>query len=338
MEINVQSAEVFLQSKTCGIAYNDSVERDSFDELKRDSQYGSEFSDEELRSWEAGPLTFARCLANHFFSKDGNKDDVYWLNYHSIYDDRFSDLGVLAKVLADIDMTRAKRANESMSPFLTRFADSSKFPFQLVGTVAYNGKTVEDEVEYVVITVLFKPVFRIHEQEKYYSPNTWIPAVDDHIMKCTDGFYDGTMALVAFQFVMEGRLNYLGDKFDFEFSNYRANDWRYNSIPRKDVAKFLKKYIPMVYEPDSQEERTDKSSNEPLMEQPTEKEESMENMEKNGFNFNFEFGMSKDENIASTIMGVAVKTSHGWQIFDRDTETITEIGDLKLGDFPRKET
>ncbi len=57
---------------------------------------------------------------------------------------------------------------------------------------------------------------------------------------------------------------------------------------------------------------------------------------KNMFGMNLEFGISKDPNIASTLMGVAVKTTYdgSWVIFDKATNTRKNIGGMKMGNFP----
>ena len=57
---------------------------------------------------------------------------------------------------------------------------------------------------------------------------------------------------------------------------------------------------------------------------------------KNLFGLNFELGMSKDPNIAATLMGVAVKNpeSGNWYTFDQATNTRKNIANLKMGNFP----
>lgn len=54
------------------------------------------------------------------------------------------------------------------------------------------------------------------------------------------------------------------------------------------------------------------------------------------FGMNFELGMSKDRNIASTLMGVAVKNPENgnWYVFDSIKNTRTNIAGMKMGDFP----
>lgn len=64
------------------------------------------------------------------------------------------------------------------------------------------------------------------------------------------------------------------------------------------------------------------------------KEESR--MANNIFNMNAaEFGPNKDENIASTLMGVAVKSGDSsWRIYDKKKKEITDVGDMQLGNLP----
>lgn len=57
-------------------------------------------------------------------------------------------------------------------------------------------------------------------------------------------------------------------------------------------------------------------------------------MANNIFNMNMEFGPNKDENIASTLMGVAVKNGDNWRIYDKKKKEITDVGDMQLGNLP----
>lgn len=54
----------------------------------------------------------------------------------------------------------------------------------------------------------------------------------------------------------------------------------------------------------------------------------------NNFNINMEFGPNKDNNIASTLMGIAVKNGKSWRIYDKKKKQITDIGDTQLGNLP----
>ena len=57
-------------------------------------------------------------------------------------------------------------------------------------------------------------------------------------------------------------------------------------------------------------------------------------MANNIFNMNMEFGPNKDENIASTLMGIAVKNGDSWRIYDKKKKEITDVGDMQLGNLP----
>ena len=63
------------------------------------------------------------------------------------------------------------------------------------------------------------------------------------------------------------------------------------------------------------------------------KKENM--MGNNLLNMNMEFGLNRDkENIASTLMGVAVKNDKSWRIYNKEKKEITDIGNLQLGNLP----
>lgn len=57
-------------------------------------------------------------------------------------------------------------------------------------------------------------------------------------------------------------------------------------------------------------------------------------MKNNFFNLNAEFGLNTDENISSTLMGIAVRTNGTWRIYDKKENAITDIGDMQLGNLP----
>lgn len=57
-------------------------------------------------------------------------------------------------------------------------------------------------------------------------------------------------------------------------------------------------------------------------------------MANNLFKMNMEFGPNKDENIASTLMGVAVKNGESWRIYNKKKKEITDVGDMQLGNLP----
>lgn len=57
---------------------------------------------------------------------------------------------------------------------------------------------------------------------------------------------------------------------------------------------------------------------------------------KNFFGMNFEYGRSRDVNLASTLMGVAVRNSASgnWYVFDSANNTRKNLANLKMGNFP----
>ena len=77
------------------------------------------------------------------------------------------------------------------------------------------------------------------------------------------------------------------------------------------------------------------TSKEQISQRPQLKENKEDTtMANNIFNMNLEFGPNKDENIASTLMGVAVKNGDSWRIYDKKKEEITDVGDMQLGNLP----
>ena len=73
------------------------------------------------------------------------------------------------------------------------------------------------------------------------------------------------------------------------------------------------------------------ASKEQVSQQPQVKKNKEDTtMANNIFNLNMEFGPNKDENIASTLMGVAVKNGDSWRIYDKKKKEITDVGDMQL--------
>ena len=50
--------------------------------------------------------------------------------------------------------------------------------------------------------------------------------------------------------------------------------------------------------------------------------------------FDFTMHQIEDKNIASTLLGVAVKVDDSWRVYDKKKKEITDLGDVQLGDFP----
>ncbi len=66
----------------------------------------------------------------------------------------------------------------------------------------------------------------------------------------------------------------------------------------------------------------------------SDKEDTTMAKKNNMFGMNVEFGLNKDENLKSTLMGVAVKTDDGWRVYNQSKNEITDIGDMELGNLP----
>ena len=124
--------------------------------------------------------------------------------------------------------------------------------------------------------------------------------------------------------------------FGFEFDQ---SD--YNSIVKAAIlARKEKELQEREHAIDSKErslkERKDAvTSKEQVSQQPLVKENKEDTtMANNIFNTNMEFGPNKDENIASTLMGVAVNNGDSWRIYDKKKNEITDVGDMQLGNLP----
>lgn len=78
------------------------------------------------------------------------------------------------------------------------------------------------------------------------------------------------------------------------------------------------------------------ASKEQVSQTTTEVPENKEDttMTNNILSMNMEFGLSNDENITSTLIGVAVKNGDSWRIYDKEKKEITEVGDMQLGSLP----
>lgn len=57
-------------------------------------------------------------------------------------------------------------------------------------------------------------------------------------------------------------------------------------------------------------------------------------MAKNIFDMDMEYGLNQDDNIASTLMGVAVRNGTHWRIYDKNKKQIIDVGDIPLGNLP----
>ena len=134
----------------------------------------------------------------------------------------------------------------------------------------------------------------------------------------------------------EGDKRHMTITFGFEFKQSDYNEFsQVIALARKE--KELQEREQAI---DSKEqalkEREDAvCSKEQVSQQPQVKENKEDTtMANNIFNMNMEFGLNKDENIASTLMGVAVKNGDSWRIYDKKKKEITDVGDMQFGNFP----
>lgn len=107
--------------------------------------------------------------------------------------------------------------------------------------------------------------------------------------------------------------------FEFEESDY-------NSIVKTATTARKEK----------EQQKQDSDIKEQVSQRPQVKENKEDTTMANNniFNMNVEFGPNKDENIASTIMGIAVKNGDSWRIYDKKKKEITDLGNMQLGNFP----
>lgn len=123
--------------------------------------------------------------------------------------------------------------------------------------------------------------------------------------------------------------------FEFEQSDYDklaksailARKERENALKGKEQSVQERESALRTRELEQQQQRqVEQSAQQQIKEDAT--------MANNIFNMNMEFGPSKDENIASTLMGVAVKNGDSWRIYDKKKKEITDVGDMQLGNLP----
>ena len=111
-------------------------------------------------------------------------------------------------------------------------------------------------------------------------------------------------------------------KFGFEFE-------------QSDYKKFSNEAI-LAHKEKKLQEREDAATSEKQVSQQPQIKENKEDttMANNFFNMNMEFGPNTDENIVSTLMGVAVKNGNTWRIYNKNKKEITDLGDVQLGNLP----
>ena len=109
-------------------------------------------------------------------------------------------------------------------------------------------------------------------------------------------------------------------------SNEQSLQERENALKDKEQSLQERESALRTGELEQQQRQTEQSTQQEIKEDTT--------MANNIFNMNMEFGPNKDENIASTLMGVAVKNGDNWRIYDKKKKEITDVGDMQLGNLP----
>lgn len=136
------------------------------------------------------------------------------------------------------------------------------------------------------------------------------------------------------------------DEFELELEfNFEFSSRYFDKYAQSDREEFLKQEREAERERQEvirQQEETKRQQEEAKLQKPivtesqTKSQKGKEDttMANNFFNMNMEFGPNKDENIASTLMGVAVKNGDSWRIYDKKKKEITDVGDMQLGNLP----
>lgn len=122
-------------------------------------------------------------------------------------------------------------------------------------------------------------------------------------------------------------------EFKFEFESRYFN--KYDQSDREEKLK-QKQTFELEQETKRQQELEKPSVTESQHESKkvTKKGKVDTTMANNIFNMNMEFGLNKDKNIASTLMGVAVKNGNSWRIYDKKKKEIIDAGNLQFGNLP----
>ncbi len=124
--------------------------------------------------------------------------------------------------------------------------------------------------------------------------------------------------------------------FGFEFEQSDYNKFAKTAILARKEKELQEREQAIDSKERALKEREDAvASKTQVFQQPQVKENKEDiTMANNIFNLNMEFGPNQDENIASTIMGVAVKNGDSWRIYDNKNKEITDVGDIQLGNLP----
>lgn len=134
----------------------------------------------------------------------------------------------------------------------------------------------------------------------------------------------------------EGDNRHMTITFGFEFEQSEYNEFAKAAILTHKEKKLQKCEQAIDSKEQALKEREDTVASKEHVSQRSQVKENKEDttMANNIFSMNMEFGLNKDENIASTLMGIAVKNGDSWRIYDKKKKEITDIGDMQLGNLP----
>ena len=127
-------------------------------------------------------------------------------------------------------------------------------------------------------------------------------------------------------------------EFKFEFASRYFNKYseaaREEKLRQQREAEEAKRQEELARQREAEEAQRQEEPARQTKSKTTNQVKEETTMANNFFNMNMEFGPNKDENIASTLMGIAVKNGDSWRIYDKKTKQITDIGDMQLGNLP----
>ena len=115
--------------------------------------------------------------------------------------------------------------------------------------------------------------------------------------------------------------HYIDITFGFEFK-------------QSDYDKYSEEAFLRSKEKEKEHECKQTLKEEEVSQRPHVEEKNENTTMKNIFNINMEFGPIQDGNIASTIMGIAVKNGDSWRIYNKNKKKITDVGEMKLSNLP----
>lgn len=130
----------------------------------------------------------------------------------------------------------------------------------------------------------------------------------------------------------ETKGNFLGQPSEITLG-FEIGNTRYGSTISKEIFEKIEEECEHVFN-SNKLKATVNSNDHSSQELQVQVKENKENVIMTNNNFNVEFGPNADNNIISTLMGVAVKSGDTWRIYDKKERKIIDVGNLQLGNFP----